>query len=375
MECWNVICHSNSKTDHSIKSINQSTDHLLDEASSLRVQISFISSLFFIHNFSMCASSLQTLKQHTLPKGIGFLHEGLEDRDREHVQTLFGLNAIQVLVVTKDLCWSVNVKAHLVIIMDTQTYNGKVHAYEDYPVTDVIQMIGSFANRPLIDQKSICVLMCQTSKKEFFLKFLLNPLPVESHLDHFLHDPFNSEIVTRTIENKQDAVDYLTWTFMYRRMTQNANYYNLQNVSNRYLSDHLSELVESTLQVSHGIVSTPWTVLPIIIADFPISLAIDRSIDWLNVRTHTGRLIDWLDVNWWIDWLIECSDTHWSIDWLIGCILVDWSIDWLIGCASVDWLIDWLLSMDGWWIVWLLWDSRKSRVKGKKLFSSGSSKK
>ena len=51
---------------------------------------------------------------------------------------------------------------------------------------------------------------------------------VQSHLDHFLHDHFSAEVVTKTIENKQDAVDYLTWTFIYRRMTQNPNYYNLQ---------------------------------------------------------------------------------------------------------------------------------------------------
>ena len=66
-------------------------------------------------------------------------------------------------------------------------------------------------------------------------------------MHHFLHDNLNAEIVAGIIENKQDAVDYLTWTFKYRRLTQNPNYYNLQGVSHRHLSDHLSELVENTL--------------------------------------------------------------------------------------------------------------------------------
>ena len=91
------------------------------------------------------------------------------------------------------------------------------------------------------------MIMCQMSKKDLFKKFLYEPLPVESHLDHCLHDHFNAEIVTKTIENKQDAVDYLTWTFLYRRMTQNPNYYNLQGITHCHLSDHMSQLVETTL--------------------------------------------------------------------------------------------------------------------------------
>ena len=173
----------------------------------------------------------ETLKE-TLSQGVAYIHEGLTPSDHRLVEQLFDSGAVQVAVVTRDLCWGLNISAYLVVIMDTQYYNGKIHAYEDYPITDVLQMIGK-ANRPLDDNDAKCVLMCQNSKKDFFKKFLNEPLPVESHLDHRLHDHFNAEIVTKTIENKQDAVDYLTWTFVYRRLTQNPNYYNLQGVSHR----------------------------------------------------------------------------------------------------------------------------------------------
>ncbi|CAG9768745.1 unnamed protein product [Ceutorhynchus assimilis] len=187
----------------------------------------------------------KTLKE-TLSQGVAYMHEGLTAADLRLVEQLFESGAVQVAVVTRDLCWAVNIFAYLVIIMDSQFFNGKIHAYEDYPITDVLQMVGR-ANRPLEEHDAKCVLMCQSSKKDFFKKFLSDPLPVESHLDHRLHDHFNAEIVTKTIENKQDTVDYLTWTFLYRRLTQNPNYYNLQGVTHRHLSDHLSELVENTL--------------------------------------------------------------------------------------------------------------------------------
>src|SRR6185503_13830102 len=88
----------------------------------------------------------------------------------------------------------------------------------------------------------------QGSKKEFYRKFLDDPFPVESHLDHVLADHLNAEIITKRIETVQDAVDYLTWSFLYRRLTQNPNYYNLSGVSHRHFSDHLSELIETTLE-------------------------------------------------------------------------------------------------------------------------------
>ncbi|KAF9914159.1 DEIH-box ATPase [Lobosporangium transversale] len=181
-----------------------------------------------------------------LQHGIGFYHEALSKRDKRVVETLFESGAIQVVIASRDTCWGIPLSSYMVVVMGTQFYDGKDHRYADYPTTDILQMMGR-ACRPDDDESSRCVLMCQANRKEFYKKFLFEALPVESHLDHFLHDHFNAEIATKTIENKQDAVDYLTWTFLYRRMAQNPNYYNLQGVTHRHLSDHLSELVETTI--------------------------------------------------------------------------------------------------------------------------------
>lgn len=182
----------------------------------------------------------------TLSQGVGYLHSGMSQADRTKVESLLLIGAIQVLVVPQSLCWTVKATAHMVIVMDTVYYEGREHRYVDYPITDLLHMIGR-ASRQSVDQSSKCLVMCHSPKREYLRKLLHEPLPIESHLDHYLHDHLNAEVVTKTIENKPDAVDYLTWTFYYRRLTQNPNYYNLQGATHRHLSDHLSELIESTI--------------------------------------------------------------------------------------------------------------------------------
>ncbi|KAI0244580.1 Pre-mRNA-splicing helicase BRR2 [Massospora cicadina] len=182
-----------------------------------------------------------------LPSGIGFFHEALSDTDKSIVERLFHAGAIRVLVASRDSCWGMGkFRCQLVVIMGAQYFEGREHRYVDYPVADMLKMLGR-ASSPLDGATGRCVLMCQPNKKEYYKKFLNEGLPIESHLDHELHDCFNAAIVTRTIENKQDAVDFLTWTFLYRRLAKNPNYYNLQGTTHQHLSDHLTELVESTM--------------------------------------------------------------------------------------------------------------------------------
>lgn len=182
----------------------------------------------------------------TLRSGVGYLHEGLSSLEQEVVSQLFEAGWIRVCIVCSSMCWGMHLTAHLVVVMGTQYYDGRENAHTDYTITDLLQMMGH-ASRPLQDNAGKCVILCHAPRKEYYKKFVYEALPVESHLQHFLHDNLNAEVVVGTIENKQDAVDYLTWTFMYRRLTQNPNYYNLQGVSHRHLSDHLSELVENTI--------------------------------------------------------------------------------------------------------------------------------
>ena len=207
------------------------------------------------------AISEPTLKR-TLLYGIGYIHEGMSLRDKKIVLKMYQKRWIQVLLASREMCWGIydpdtgdSINAHLSVIMNTQYYDGREHRYVDYTLAEVLKMCGKACKGDYADVHTAdanegaarVLLLCPQQKKEFYKKFLYEGLPVESHLDHYLHDHFNAEVVTRTIESKQDAVDYITWTYFYRRLAQNPNYYNLGGITHHHLSDHLSELVENTL--------------------------------------------------------------------------------------------------------------------------------
>jgi pre-mRNA-splicing helicase BRR2 len=109
---------------------------------------------------------------------------------------LYQAGGIQVIVASKDTAWGMPLSAYMVIFMGTQTYEGKEHRYIDYSFTDVLQMMGK-ACRPGVDASSRCVIMCPQVRKPFFVKFLNEGLPIESHLPTSLHDHFTAEIVTK----------------------------------------------------------------------------------------------------------------------------------------------------------------------------------
>ncbi|XP_073703976.1 activating signal cointegrator 1 complex subunit 3 [Garra rufa] len=183
----------------------------------------------------------------TLAFGIGMHHAGLHERDRKTVEELFVNCKIQVLIATSTLAWGVNFPAHLVIVKGTEYYDGKTRRYVDYPITDVLQMMGR-AGRPQFDDQGKAVILVHDIKKDFYKKFLYEPFPVESSLLSVLSDHLNAEIAAGTITSKQDAMDYITWTYFFRRLVMNPSYYNLDDINHETINKYLSNLVERSLR-------------------------------------------------------------------------------------------------------------------------------
>ncbi|KAE8442105.1 hypothetical protein EG329_003863 [Mollisiaceae sp. DMI_Dod_QoI] len=165
--------------------------------------------------------------KEALSFGIGLHHAGLIESDRSLAEELFANNKIQILVATSTLAWGVNLPAHLVVVKGTQFFDAKIEGYKDMDLTDVLQMLGR-AGRPQFDTSGIARIFTQDSKKAFYKHFLHTGFPVESSLHNVLDNHLGAEVSAETITTKQDALDYLTWTFFFRRLHKNPSYYGLE---------------------------------------------------------------------------------------------------------------------------------------------------
>ncbi|KAI0175928.1 Sec63-domain-containing protein [Hypoxylon sp. FL1284] len=187
--------------------------------------------------------------------GIGLHHAGLVESDRQLAEELFLNNKIQILVATSTLAWGVNLPAHLVVVKGTQFYDAKIEGYKDMDLTDVLQMLGR-AGRPQFDNSGVARIFTQDAKKDFYKHFLHTGFPVESSLHTVLDNHLCAEVSAETITTKQDALDYLTWTFFFRRLHKNPSYYGLeisaeehntiaaQQVANEFMIDMVSKSLD-----------------------------------------------------------------------------------------------------------------------------------
>ncbi|GMF00972.1 unnamed protein product [[Candida] boidinii] len=166
----------------------------------------------------------------SLQFGIGLHHAGLVESDRQISHKLYESGKIQILVATSTLAWGVNLPAYLVIIKGTQFFDAKIEAYRDMDLTDILQMMGR-AGRPAFDTSGVAIVYTKESKKMFYKHFLNVGFPVESSLHKVLDNHIGAEIASGTIKSRQEAMDFLTWTFLYRRAHNNPTYYGIEDLS------------------------------------------------------------------------------------------------------------------------------------------------
>lgn len=194
---------------------------------------------------------LENVKDETLRLslqfGMGLHHAGLVESDRQISHKLFEAGKIQILVATSTLAWGVNLPAHLVIIKGTQFFDAKIEAYRDMDLTDILQMMGR-AGRPSFDTSGTAIVYTKESKKVFYKHFLNLGFPVESSLHKVLDNHIGAEISAGTINTRQEAMDFLTWTFLYRRAHNNPTYYGIEDVSMYGISKYLAGLIDQTIE-------------------------------------------------------------------------------------------------------------------------------
>lgn len=183
-------------------------------------------------------------------KGVGFFHPGIDKSDRNLILGMYAEGFIRVLIVPKDSCWIVPVRAAIVIVMGTQfvqTQEGSdTRQILDYSLTELVKMQSRAVRHAGSGQFH---LLCQAEALQTYSRFLDNGLPVESQLTETrtLHNWVKTAL-HRPID-KQRVVDALSFTFLAQRVISNPSYYGF---TSRNRDENLSAIVDQLVEAEES---------------------------------------------------------------------------------------------------------------------------
>lgn len=189
--------------------------------------------------------------QNLFYKGVGIHHAGMMRSDRTLTENLFQYGLIKVLCCTATLAWGVNLPANTVIIKGTELYDPERGGFVDLSILDVLQIFGR-AGRPQYDTSGNAVLITPHKSLDSYLALLGHQSPIESGLIKSLADHLNAEIVNGTVANVNDAIAWLTYTFLFVRMCKNPLCYGLKMddvMNDPQLTEKRRELIVQAAQL------------------------------------------------------------------------------------------------------------------------------
>uniref|UniRef100_A0A8D8Y8W6 U5 small nuclear ribonucleoprotein 200 kDa helicase n=1 Tax=Cacopsylla melanoneura TaxID=428564 RepID=A0A8D8Y8W6_9HEMI len=186
-----------------------------------------------------------------LQYGFAIHHAGLPRGDRDFVEKAFASGDIKVLVCTATLAWGVNLPAHAVIIKGTEMYNAKVGHYVHIGILDVLQIFGR-AGRPQYNTSGHATIITPHEKLNHYLSLLTNQIPIESNFIANLADNLNAEVALGTIANIDEAVRWLSYSYLHVRMRINPREYGIsydEVATDPDLIQHRTQLIENAAQI------------------------------------------------------------------------------------------------------------------------------
>ncbi|KAF9055071.1 Sec63-domain-containing protein [Hymenopellis radicata] len=178
-------------------------------------------------------------------KGIGFYHEGMRREDRNLVLELYAEGIVRVIIVPHDSCWTVPVRASVVVVMGTQYLHveegGTERQLRDYELVQLVRMQGRAVRHA---GSGVFHLFCQVEAKDTLLRFINEGLPLESRLleTEDLALWYRDQTERGNLQTRQDMVDVLSFTFLSQRISTNPVYYDCKSGSR---DENLSRIVDS----------------------------------------------------------------------------------------------------------------------------------
>ncbi|MES1909637.1 MAG: hypothetical protein MHM6MM_002342 [Cercozoa sp. M6MM] len=185
-----------------------------------------------------------------LSSGVAIHHAGMTKDDRGLVEDLFLYRHAKVLVSTATLAWGVNLPAHAVIIKGTKVYNPEKGDWVELSMLDVLQMLGR-AGRPGLDQQGDGTIITTHRELRYYMSLINEQLPVESQLVSRLCDLLNAEIVAGFVRNVDEAVNWLSYTYLFVRMLQNPSLYGVADAEDAELKSFRADLVHTAAVELH----------------------------------------------------------------------------------------------------------------------------
>lgn len=142
------------------------------------------------------------------------------------MEQLFRYNKIKVLCSTSTLAIGVNLPSHLVIIKSTLQYTTG-SGYTEYSNLDLRQMIGR-AGRAGYDSHGVAVILTSTGSEQIYRSISEGKLEIDSQLLPMFIEFLNVEVSNGNIKTFSQAMEWLSYTYLFVRMQLNPTKYSLK---------------------------------------------------------------------------------------------------------------------------------------------------